>query len=283
MKEKADAITPALYVNPPEEKLGKGLRWSFIAHIVFGAAVLIKSWVFPSKVTPFVPTLKVDLVGLPDVLKKDLKKPNAQSFNKEIQKLLKAAEEKAKPAPDIKKDSETKKAKESPAKHNEMAHQKLKQQDELGEKKIEKRNKRALDRIKSIAKIQDISDEVESPSSPAQKAPPIKGNKISAGASLSGDAKEASEANYLELLRDHLQENWTLPAWLSRQSLQALVQIYIDSKGRLRGMKFIKSSGNTQFDDSVKKALQESQPFPAPPHNLETAVLTEGISVGFPL
>jgi hypothetical protein len=33
----------------------------------------------------------------------------------------------------------------------------------------------------------------------------------------------------------------------------------------------------------VKRALNESQPFPAPPAELASAVLTDGILVGFPL
>ena len=96
-----------------------------------------------------------------------------------------------------------------------------------------------------------------------RSAPPIKGNKISKGTSLSGDAKESDQANYYDQFLGRLRDNWALPVWLSRQNLSAQVQIYIDARGRLHGFRFVKLSGNAQFDDAVKQALEESAPFPA--------------------
>jgi TonB family protein len=137
----------------------------------------------------------------------------------------------------------------------------------------EKRLKSALDRIKSLSKIQE-----EAPSSL-----PMKGNKLSKGTSLSGDAVEAAEASYFDLVRDRLQAYWELPVWLQRQKLTAEVQIFIDSRGKLRNFRFTRSSGNEKFDEEVRKALTQSQPFPIPPEAIVSSVLVDGISVGFPL
>jgi TolA protein len=137
----------------------------------------------------------------------------------------------------------------------------------------EKRLKAALDRIKALSRI-DRELHADNAASP-----PIKGNKISKGSSTAEDAKESDDANYYDSVRSRLQENWALPVWLSRQNLSAQIEIVIDSHGRVREFRFKKSSGNTQFDDAVKKTLAESQPFPTPPSEL----LMNGILVGFPL
>jgi len=261
------AVPPKARLQVDEDLL-KGIKWSSIVHLSCLVLFLIQSLVFPSKVKPYVPTLKVDLVGLPDVLKKDLTRPSQKQINQEISRVIKQAEETAKQV------KATKKVKEIAQKDEMVVHPQP-----SAHKTVEKKNKRALERLKALAKIQD--DGVAA--NPTKKTTLIKGNKISPGASLSGDAKEAAEANYLEVLRDRLQENWTLPPWVARQRLAAQVQIYIDAKGNLKGMKVLKQSGNTQFDEAVKRAVQESQPFPLPPKDLVSNLLADGILVGFPL
>ncbi|MEO5970692.1 MAG: TonB family protein, partial [Bdellovibrionia bacterium] len=111
----------------------------------------------------------------------------------------------------------------------------------------------------------------------------VRGNKLSPGTSLSADAKEASEANYLDSLRDRLRQNWFLPAWIAKQSLNAQVLVRIDAAGILREFRMVKLSQNAQFDEAVKQALQQSQPFPPPPLELKTGLLSHGILIGFPL
>ena len=137
--------------------------------------------------------------------------------------------------------------------------------------------KGALARIKALNSIS--ASENDKP----QKSVIIKGNKLSQGASLSADAKESAEASYLDTLRTRLQENWELPVWISRQNMSAQVQVFIDSRGRVRSYRFIKASGNAQFDSAIKKTLEESQPFPSPPLDIASALLGDGILIGFPL
>src|SRR5690242_2494332 len=75
--------------------LSYGLKWSLGAHALLILAVLVKSFIFPGKPIPYIPTLKVDLVGLPDVLKKDLAHSKQAQLNQEIEKVLKKAEKDA--------------------------------------------------------------------------------------------------------------------------------------------------------------------------------------------
>jgi TolA protein len=245
----------------------RGLKWSLALHVAAIAGILIKSLVFPSNPTPYIPTLRVDIVGLPDILKKDLK--NTPS-GKDVSEILKKAEEdakKIKPAklPKIKAVTEP----------DEIALKPLKQDDKKIEKKRERDMKAALDRMKALAKLV--------PDSERHSTPLIKGNKISKGSSLSGDARESDQSNYYDSVLQRLQNNWALPIWLSRQNLSAQVQIFIDARGRLHGFRFVKTSGNPQFDDAVKRALAESEPFPLPPEELSSNVLVNGIIFGFPL
>lgn len=233
--------------------LSAGIKWSFVGHVVLALLILIKSVVFPGKPLPYIPTLRVDLVGLPDVLKKDLHK---ETFNKEIAQVLKKAAQKAVPK-------------------NEMVIH-PKHVTSSDEKSVSSKNLRALERMKSLAKIQNLESSHSAPKI-------IKGNRLSAGKSLSSDAEESSEANYLDLLRDRLQDNWTLPAWIARQNLSAQVRVFINAQGHLQKLKFVKFSGNAQFDEAVQEALKNSQPFPVPPEALHHLLLSDGILVGFPL
>jgi colicin import membrane protein len=242
--------------------------------------ILIKSLVFPNNPKPYIPTLRVDVVGLPELLRNEKKMiPQGKPLD-QIQKMLEKAETDANklkniPAPKIKEPPVEK------AEPDELVLKPKKIQPEKPSepsKKVsaaqEKRLKAAMDRIKALSKLH-----VDSDSEKEEAAPPIKGNKISKGNSLDGDAKESDSANYYDAVRAKLQENWALPVWLSRQSLSAQIEIQIDNHGQVRDFRFAKTSGNAQFDAAVKRTLQESQPFPVPPEDL----LMNGILIGFPL
>jgi colicin import membrane protein len=267
------ASQPAPQSIEPDRDFNLGLRWSLSLHLALAVFVLVKSLIFPGEVKTYTPTLRVDIVGLPDLLKKDLANIRPSTSSEKIAESLKEA---AADAKKIKPKSLPPEVAEA-AKPDEMV-LKPKTSEKAVDKDIKKRNQSALSRIKALAKLG-----IDSPS-PSKGSPVlIKGNAISKGTSLSADARESSEENYYDRLRDRLQENWALPVWLARQNLSARVQIYVDSRGRLRGFKMIKGSGNAQFDEAVKQTLNVSQPFPPPPDALASSVLSSGVLVGFPL
>lgn len=240
-----------------------GLRWSVVGHLAVLVLVILKNLVFPGQMSSYTPTLRVDMVDLPDVLKKDMN-GMPRTASKEMQEALKKAETEArKIKPTISKEV---------ADPDELVlHPKSAAAKDTSTR--EKKLKNALARIKSLSKISN--DE-------GQDVAVVKGNKISKGTSLSGDAREAAEATYFDLIRDRLHENWALPVWLSRQNLSAQVTLFIDAAGRIRGIRFTKSSGNAQFDEAVKKSITDSEPFPRPPEGLND-LLANGIPAGFPL
>ncbi|MBC7691548.1 MAG: cell envelope integrity protein TolA [Methylotenera sp.] len=283
--------------HPSEGSLEKGLRWSFIAHGVLLLVIIIKSVIFPGKPVLYIPSLRVDVVGLPDLLKKDL--ANVPKTAPDMGEALKKAETDAQkikaPPPEPKAPKIAEKAPEEVAKPDDMVlhpkklAEKVENKKDLAKKNRErlkeltqdhprdKKLRSALDRIKSLNKI-SAESETKGPASPV-----IKGNAISHGTSLSGDARENAESGYMDLVRDKLQDKWELPVWIQRQKLSAQVQIFIDMRGRLNGMRIMKSSGNAAFDEAVKKTVTASAPFPVPPAGIAGSLSSSGILVGFPL
>lgn len=250
-----------------QDSLSKGMIWSMGFHGVALAFILIKSVFFPGEPIRIVPTLRVDMVGLPDVMKKDL--PSLSKLT-------------AKPA-DSKAEPKANDAKNEIADQDELVFKpksKAKERDERKKEAAEKEKKlkSALNKIKALDRIRD---EVKDESS--DEAVVIKGNKLSPGSSLSGEAKEAAEASYFEKVRDRLQDAWALPPWLAKQNLSAQIRLNINAIGVVTSYDFVKTSGNPQFDAAVKTAIREAQPLPKPPANIFTAIGAQGIVIGFPL
>jgi len=272
-----------------DRDFGRGFRLSVAAHVALALLLLIKAIVLPGKPIPLVPTLRVDVVGLPDLLKQELKNaPDARANSDAIEKALKQAEDSAKKVEPPKALPKTKEPVEK-AEPDEMVLKpkqiQVTQRDKLREKE-KHREKKLLSALNRIRALEKISDEVKPHKTGANatlSSTLIRGNKISKGSSLSGDAIESDVASYYDSIRDRLQNNWEIPIWFKNQGFSAKVQIFIDRSGRLRNFRFIKPSGNAQFDDAVKRTVSESQPFPVPPDDVVSTVLVDGILVGFPL
>jgi len=248
-----------------------GFRISLITHLALLFLIIVKNLIFPDTPQPFIPSLRVDIVGLPDTLKTEL-----QNLPKNIREMDNIKKSLEKVTDDIQKDKSPTRDKVEEAEPDEMVHKPKKLDMATRQKKLQS----ALARIKALEKIANLTEH-ENDSKKAGAL--IKGNILSKGTSLSGDAKETSDANYYDALRSHLQENWALPVWIARQNLSAQVQIFIDTRGKLKFYKFLKLSGNAQFDNAVKRTISESEPYPTPPLGIAALLATEGVLVGFPL
>lgn len=269
-----------------DKDFNKGLRWSLALHGALGLFVLLKTLVFPGEPKPYTPSLRVDIVGLPDHLKNELQRlPRDLPKGGTTEDLSKALQKAQEDAQRVKKtQAESRPTAAKPEKAQASSDELTlnpKKAPPSGKEDRQKKLKSALDRIKALSKISD--SESQSPAPAAKSAPLLKGNRISKGTSLQGDARESQDSGYYDLLKDRLQENWLLPVWIARQNLSARIRIQIDPRGRLKGFQFVKPSGNAQFDEAVKRALTESQPFPFPPEEIASSVLVDGILIGFPL
>lgn len=255
-----------------DEKLARAVSWSFAVHGGIIVFVVLKSLIWPGETIIYTPTLRVDVVGLPDILKKDLM---------DVSKVL-PKEAPKETAPEKAPVKETKPVSADPD-PNELLLKPKKKDEKKDEKKEKEKQKAREDKMNSaIARMRALEKVREQSNEDENAAVIIKGNQVSRGTSLSGDAKEG-EASYYDLVKDKLIENWALPPWLARQRLSAQVQITVNAAGRITGVKFLKSSGNAQFDDAIRSTLQVSQPLPTPPENLLSTVQNQGILLGFPL
>lgn len=247
----------------------EALKRSLAIHAGVLVLVIIESVFFVTKRPPIVPTLRVDIVGLPN---RNQQRPSSDHAGppqkpSEPKVAQKEPEPEEKPIPRAKVEPK-------PAKKDEMA--------DIGHKvDPKKKMKSALARIRALEKIRKAQQATEKRKQQSG-GEPIRGNFISKGNSLSGEAREG-EAQYLELVRDLLQENWALPTWLSKTDYSAQVRIFIDRAGRISRYYFVRGSGNAQFDDAVKRCISDSQQVPAPPEELRASVFVDGVTVGFPL
>jgi TonB family protein len=83
--------------------------------------------------------------------------------------------------------------------------------------------------------------------------------------SLTGKGTEAGTA-WDEWLRAFFKSNWSLSKYqVSRPDLEAKVRINYDAQGNLIDYKFLTPSGDTTFDDSVKKAILFDKKLPKQP------------------
>lgn len=260
------------------------LRRSAIAHGALLLVVVIRSIVLPGSPKTYQPALRVDLVGLPDLLRQEMQNvPRAgqaapeDSAKSAKEETAKERQEKSKEEADP-DEMVLKRESKSLAEKNRARLKEFEKQTRAEESR-KKRMEAALNRVKSLAKLNDLDSRSES----TKPGVLIKGNQVSAGSSTSGDARESSQPRYADQVQARLQENWELPVYLSRQNLSARIEIFVDRRGMIRSFRFTKASGSPQFDEAIKRTLAASQPLPTPPAEEVASLLTRGISVGFPL
>ncbi len=251
---------PVEQIHWQKKQLQKSLKFSIIMHLAIFSSVFVVKIISPSKPIMLNTAVKVDLVGLPDVTKKDL----AESTPDPVSQSKEADEDKS-----------LSKALEKMKKFNPK-----KSTDEMGIKKKEdesrkKSMKNALDRIKSIQDMEESENKQKSNKKQVQ----AKGNILSQGSSLTGTQGDVFN-EYADRMRTRLSNNWDLPVWLSKMKLSAQVVIYLDKMGNVLSAVITKSSNNKQFDEYVMKTIKVSQPFGPPPSEILNA---GGVILGFPL
>jgi hypothetical protein len=73
MENLATPPVPPIFAN--ERETNRFIRVSAIVHAILLAAFVGYNYIAPPTLSTFTPTLRVDLVGLPDALKNDVKLP----------------------------------------------------------------------------------------------------------------------------------------------------------------------------------------------------------------
>jgi colicin import membrane protein len=145
-----------------------------------------------------------------------------------------------------------------------------------------KKKEESLDRLKSLQEsLRAEQKRKELIAGINKNRPVLAGNIVSEGYSLTGDIATDKEA-FTGKIQGHVEKNFNVPSWMNSSKLKAEILVKIAPDGRLVSFSFIKSSGDSEFDLAASKAIEKSDPFPAPPESLKRVFLEEGVICGFP-
>jgi len=103
--------------------------------------------------------------------------------------------------------------------------------------------------------------------------PPVPGPRGTAGGGggARGTVRLSPElSDYFRRLEESVRSNWILPAALARNATKLVVElrIVIEKDGRVSEERIERGSGNSYFDDSVRRAIRKASPLPVPPEQL---------------
>ncbi len=230
-----------------EDNFKKMLLVSFGLHIFVVLFFSIKTVFFPSDIPKYLPSIRVDLVALPD--KRTEQAPLAPKTAKE-----------------------------------EVAHISKKESTKTStkEKDVKKEQSDALNKLKTMSALDKIKNMKETKEKGVeQKKEIVKGNVLSAGSSLTG-LNKIEFNQYIGDLDARVKSHWALPEWMASLNLRAEISIKIDKTGQIIEKTFLLKSGNSDFDNYVLSAIDQSNPFPPPPEKFIDLVGIRGITFAFP-
>ncbi len=228
--------------------LERTLSISFALHLVAIILLALKEALLPSDPIIFTPSLRVDLVALPD-----------QKINETLTPPVEPEPEPRpeKPTPTVEK----KETRDLTPSQSGLAEINLKKKKEKESRK--KKLEQAIRKIRALERI--------------------KGNVLSKGSAVSGEAKLSLETSYFDIVLENIRLHWELPRWLQDRPLQARAKIKVAPSGQIILIQITESSGVQAYDLEVKRALQAASPLPEPPEALKGDLLKNGLVLGFPI
>ena len=194
--------------------------------------------------------------------------PEVESPSVIAEREKKAEEQRLKKEAEAKKLAEKKRKQEQKQKQEEL---KRKQAEEKKRKEQQRRAKEIKDKARRKKEFEKRLSQVrkglnskqyegESYDAGGQGFGAAKlGGKGTGGGSLASIEKVA----YMNALEQHIKRGWR---WImGNQKLTAIVRFRILKDGTLQKIELSKSSGNSNFDDSVMRAVRKASPVPPPP------------------
>lgn len=232
---------------------------SIIIHVLIVSLILLTSqnfWQKPLVINDGISagSINIDVVGLPNILKKDLALLN-DNKKREQDKLSKTKTEKS-----LMSLPDTKKIKQARL----SAIEKLKKSVAYEKTYLEK-----LKIIKGLRKSTDIGRITDSSEAP------------NPGTGSSGEASDIPSNPYFNTLKDLIRTYWQVPHWMNTEGLNALVATKLSPSGEIASIEVIKSSGSKDFDNLALNAVRNASPFPTPPVVIRDT-LEDGIVFSFP-
>ncbi|MCB0394487.1 MAG: TonB family protein [Bdellovibrionales bacterium] len=224
---------------------------SAILHGTIFFLLIFKTFVFPSETLEYIPSVRVDLVALPEKMKKVDPIPTPQT--KEVEK-----------------------PKEVPVKKAEVKSEEKLVIKPKPDQKPKPEN--SIDKIRKELEAEKAAQE-KAKATP-QPEPEYKGNRLNPGTALQGIHK-IDFSNYQHAIYLHAKSNWIIPKWLSDSTLNADVLITLDEKGYVISKRVSRSSGDTSYDQSVLEAIERASPFPPPEERFIDILAVSGVQITF--
>jgi len=222
---------------------------SFAGHICIFLLLFFSPQMFRSKPIEIKEAIRVDMVGLPDIVR-----PQGPAQQKPKKEVKKSAPKKPKPKP------QPKSKKPEPKKELKKS-----------EKPKTKPNPQQTKTTQSQA-IANLREEKLL----------YKGEQISKGDSQEGEVNALLISAYSARIRAHLNRNWNIPQFLADKNLRATMVIYMNKLGQITRIELEKTSGDESFDQIVIETIRMSSPLPEPPQELIYSLSREGIGFNFP-
>jgi colicin import membrane protein len=277
-----------LSARPADHSDGGGRVWKWVflsgfAHVILIAVLLIMPFL-PSK-APNYPVYSVDLVGgekigggagtsiAPAPKVKPVPEVKATPEVKETKREPKKSKEDVRPNPAELKETKkkvpdsraemalaAKAKKEKEEAEAEKVREKLKQ---LREKRIEDALAAIRSRTQSQEKMEQQQQKAAATSTATGKEPGAAA--LGAGGTGGGIARGAEFIRYFNEMRERIKGGWT---WAGRRTdLVASVRFSVQENGEIVGLKLVRGSGDSSYDDSVIRALRKANPLPPPPES----------------
>jgi colicin import membrane protein len=250
----------ALSIRPITGISNRQVVKSVFFHLAIVFFFTVNAYLFPDENINFENAIRVDIVGLPEKLKKlpepakskELAKPEVQKTELTPAKPEEVAKPAPVPVPDKKAiDLERKKAQQ-----------------------------KAVEKLEAMESLKAMEEEDEKEKADAKKTA-VAGNVANSGNALTGILQNQI-SSYIGQVKDHVNNNWNLPQWMANANLKAQALVMIDARGVVIHRSIVKTSGNSGFDDSILSAIDRSSPFPAPPNALVGVFKNKGFTLGFP-
>ena len=198
-------------------------------------------------------SINVDVVGMPNVLKKDLALLNQQK--EEVTHVIKHDEM---VLPNSKKTAAEKK--------NALAQLK----DNLQTESTYLKKIKIIKGIKQSIGIGKITDKVEKP-----------GIGSGTGSGVGNSTDNIPSNPYFNTMKDMIKSYWKVPGWVNLNGLNTLILVKVNSSGDIYEIEVTKQSGNPTFDNLAYNAVKNASPFPTPPISLKDT-LQDGVILSFP-
>lgn len=188
------------------------------------------------------------------------KKEAEERKKKEEEEKKKKLEEQKKKAEQAKKDEEAKKKSEEEAKkkklQEEIARKQKEERDKIQAKKD--RDKRLSELAREIKSKKDYEGE-----SVRAGGEGFGGARIGGSGGGGGTLAPYAKVAYQNELQAHVKSGWR---WMQRSDrLRTLVRVRISPTGDISEVRILEGSGNSNFDDSVVRAVKKASPVPPAP------------------